>query len=88
MFKKICPFTAMCQTGDSNIKCEIELDFEGEQNLSPQNVIVGVQDKPSQKCCFGIMMILNCWHLKNNNFGERLSQNSPYLSKDRTSTWN
>ena len=37
---------------------------------------------------FGILMILNCRHLKNGKCSERLSLNSPYLPEDRSSKKN
>lgn len=41
---------------------------EREPNMSPQNMTMGFQNRPPKKCCFGILIILICKHLKNSKW--------------------
>ena len=55
------------------------------EKMPPQNTAVVVQDMVPQICRFGVLIIVRCGHLKNSKCRKRLSLNSPFLLKDRSS---
>lgn len=69
----------------------LEKTWEGRQNMAPQNMAVGVQDMLPQDMKYAALVYWLFWayrHLKNSKCRERLTLNSLYLAKDRSSKGN
>ena len=49
--------------------------------MPSQNMTVGIQDKPLQGCCFGILIILSLKHFKNSKCRENFFY-FPYLPEN------